>query len=211
MRKPAGGKTSARSRPAPPRKNTSARSSSSSGTKTVNIETPERTEKTKQSSVSSVSSVLKVLRKQLADALAWHDAHADFERTANVPVEARGRKPRGLPYSPWQLLEHLRLSQRDILEFCRNPRYVEQRWPEDYWPKSEAPSDAGAWDASVAGFQRDRAALQQLANDPRLDLFATIPHGSGQTYLRELILAIDHNAYHVGELVAVRRALGVWE
>src|SRR5205085_9658475 len=98
-----------------------------------------------------------------------------------------------------------------ILEFFRNPTYVELRWPDDYWPKSDAPSDAAAWDASVAGFQRDRAALQQLANDPAVDLFATIPHGSGQTYLRELILAIDHNAYHIGELVAVRRALGVWE
>ena len=211
MRRPASGKTSARSRPALRRKNTSARSNSSSGTKTLNTETTERTEKTNQHSVGSVSSVLNLLREQLAKALAWNDAHADFERAAKVPVDARGLRPRGVPYSPWQLLEHLRLSQRDILEFCRNPRYVELHWPDDYWPKSEAPSDAAAWDASVAGFQRDRAALQQLARDSRIDLFATIPHGSGQTYLRELILVIDHNAYHIGELVAVRLALGVWE
>src|SRR5438128_1733961 len=117
MRRPASGKTSARSRRALRRKNTSVRSSSSSGTKTLNTETTARTEKTKQ---QSVASVLTLLREQLAKALAWNDAHADFERAAKVPVEARGRKPRGLPYSPWQLLEHLRLSQRDILEFCRN-------------------------------------------------------------------------------------------
>jgi uncharacterized damage-inducible protein DinB len=214
MRRRANGKTSARSRPAPRRKSTSARSSSSKGGNTINTETTKPTEKTttKKVSVSAVSSVLNVLRRQLADALAWHDAHADFERAvAGLSVDARGRKPRGIPYSPWQLLEHLRLSQRDILEFCRNPKYVEMEWPADYWPKNDAPPDAAAWDASVAAFQRDRAALQQLATDPNVDLFATIPHGSGQTYLRELVLVIDHNAYHVGELVAVRRALGVWE
>jgi hypothetical protein len=128
-----------------------------------------------------------------------------------VPAAARGRKPQGLPYSPWQLLEHLRLSQRDVLDFCRDPAYVEQKWPDDYWPPTEAPPDAAAWDRSVAAFRRDRDALKALAADTRLDLFTTIPHGSGQTYLRELVLMIDHNAYHVGELVAVRRALGVWQ
>jgi uncharacterized damage-inducible protein DinB len=161
---------------------------------------------------ASASPDVDALRQHFIKALAWADAHVDFERAiAGLPADARGRKPRGIPYSPWQLLEHLRLSQRDILEFCRNPNYVEMKWPDDYWPKNDAPADGAAWDASVAGFQRDRAELQQLAGDRRIDLFAKIPHGSGQTYLRELVLVIDHNAYHIGELVAVRRALGVWE
>src|SRR5205823_2621239 len=150
------------------------------------------------------------VREQLAAALAWHDAHADFDRALKgLPADARGRVPGGLPYSPWQLLEHLRLAQRDILDFCRNPKYVEPKWPDDYWPKSAAPPDAAAWDASVAAFKRDLAGVQRLAADSRVDLLRKIPHGSGQTYLRELLLILDHNAYHVGELVAVRRALGV--
>ena len=159
-----------------------------------------------------MSSVLNPLREQLTKALAWHDAHADFDRAvAGIPADARGRKPAGLPYSPWQLLEHLRLTQLDILEFCRNPKYAEPKWPEHYWPRGEAPPDGAAWDASVAAFRRDLAALQRLAADAKVDLFAKIPHGTGQTYLRELILALDHNAYHIGELVAVRRLLGVWK
>src|SRR5438034_9995361 len=209
MRKQGGGRISARSRAERPHKSTSARSSSSKGIKTINTETTKPTEKTKKISVNSVSSVLNVLRDQLAKALAWHDAHVDFERAvAATPVEVRGRKPQGLPYSPWQLLEHLRLTQRDILEFCRNPKYAEPKWPEHYWPRGEAPPDGAAWDASVAAFRRDLAALQRLAADAKVDLFAKIPHGTGQTYLRELILALDHNAYHIGELVAVRRLLG---
>ncbi len=186
MRKRGSAKTSARSRRAPRPKSTSARSSSSSAGDGA-------------------------LRRQLADALEWHDAHVDFERAVEgVPPDARGRKPQGVPYSLWQLIEHLRISQRDVLEFCRSPNYVEQKWPDDYWPQTDAPPDAEAWDKSIAAFRRDRDALKALASDPRLDLFAAIPHGSGQTYLRELVLMIDHNAYHIGELVAVRRALGLW-
>ena len=189
MRKQGSERTSAPSRRARPRKSTNGPSSSSKGIKTV----------------------LNALRDQVVKALAWHDAHVDFERAvAATPVEVRGRKPQGLPYSPWQLLEHLRLTQRDILEFCRNPKYVEPKWPDDYWPKTDSPPNPSAWDASVAAFARDRDALQKLATDPRVDLFATIPHGSGQSYLRELVLMIDHNAYHIGELVAARRMLGAW-
>jgi hypothetical protein len=108
------------------------------------------------------------------------------------------------------LIEHLRLAQHDILDFCRNPEYRELHWPDDYWPPSAAPLKPTAWDESIAQFRRDRAALQSLASDLRIDLFARIPHGSGQTYLRELLLAADHSAYHVGQLVTVRRALGAW-
>lgn len=151
------------------------------------------------------------MRAQLASALAWRDAHADFDRAVGgLPPELRGRRPEGLPYSPWQLLEHLRITQRDILDFCNNPAYVELRWPDDYWPPTAEPPTPAAWDESVAAFRRDRKTLQLLAADPGVDLIGAIPHGKGQTYLRELVLVIDHNSYHVGELVAVRRLLGAW-
>jgi hypothetical protein len=129
---------------------------------------------------------------------------------ANLPVDARGRTPAGLPYSPWQLLEHLRIAQHDILDFCRNPDYRELSWPDDYWPAAAAPPFAAAWDESIRQFREDRAALQALARDSAVDLGARIPHGTGQTYLRELLLAADHAAYHVGELIVVRRLLGAW-
>jgi hypothetical protein len=104
----------------------------------------------------------------------------------------------------------MRISQHDILDFCVNPEYEERRWPQDYWPAAAEPPDAASWDASVAGFRRDREALGRLAEDAAVDLFARIPHGSGQTYLRELLLVADHTAYHVGQLVVVRRCLDAW-
>lgn len=151
------------------------------------------------------------LRAQLAQLLEWEDAHVSFDvAVEGVPPKLRGAAPDGLPYSPWQLIEHLRLAQHDVLDFCLNPEYRELRWPDDYWPTSAAPPKPADWDESIAQFRRDRAALQSLASDPKIDLFARIPHGSGQTYLRELLLAADHGAYHVGQLVAVRRGLGAW-
>ena len=151
------------------------------------------------------------LRAQLAALLDWHDAHADFDAAVDgLPAELRGRTPRGVPYSAWQLVEHLRLAQHDILDFCRNPAYQEMTWPDDYWPRAAAPPSDGAWEESVAALRRDRKALQALVLDPAIDLFAAIPHGNGQTYLRELLLAADHAAYHVGQLVLVRRLLGAW-
>jgi DinB family protein len=151
------------------------------------------------------------LRAQLARLLDWEDAHLSFDAAVEgVPPKLRGAAPAGLPYSPWQLIEHLRLTQHDILDFCRNPNYRELHWPDDYWPPSAAPPKPADWDESIAQFRRDRAALQSLASDSKIDLFARIPHGSGQTYLRELLLVADHSAYHVGQLVTVRRALGAW-
>jgi hypothetical protein len=151
------------------------------------------------------------VRSQVARALGWDEAHAGFDRVVDgIAAEFRGRAPAGLPYSPWQLLEHLRLAQDDILEFCRNPDYRERRWPDDYWPASPEPPDAKAWDRSVVAVRRDREALTRLAEDPSVDLTAPLPHGNGQTLLRELLLVLDHTAYHLGELVVVRRALGIW-
>lgn len=153
----------------------------------------------------------KAIRAAIAGVLDWQEAHAGFEKAvAGLSLELQGTVPAGLPYSPWQLLEHLRLTQHDILDFCRNLEYEQPEWPAGYWPKSAAPPSPTAWKESVAAFQEDRAALQALAGDPGLDLLATVPAGDGQTYLRELLLAADHTAYHLGELVVVRRALGAW-
>ena len=152
------------------------------------------------------------LGAHVAKALDWQEAHVGFDKAvAGLPAELRGRRPPGLPYSAWQLVEHLRLTQHDILEFCRNPNYAEPHWPGDYWPSTDAPPSSAAWDESLAAFRRERDALKLVANDASLDLFAKIPHGSGQTYFRELLLIADHNAYHLGQLVAVRRLLGAWE
>jgi len=152
------------------------------------------------------------LREQLARFQNWREAHADFDAAvAGIPPDLRGATPPGLPYSPWQLIEHLRFTQADILEFCRNVDYVEHKWPDEYWPTSAAPPDADAWDACVAAFRRDREALQKLIRDPRVDPFAKVPAGTGQTYLREFLLVADHTAYHVGQLIVVRRLLGAWK
>jgi uncharacterized damage-inducible protein DinB len=151
------------------------------------------------------------VRDLLSRLLAWEDAHAGFEAAvAGIPPELQGTQPAGLPYSPWQLLEHLRITQHDILEFCINSTYEEMAWPDDYWPQTAAPPNAAAWAASVKEFQRERQVLQALAQDRALDLNAKVPHGSGQTYLREIVLVADHTAYHVGQLILVRRLLGIW-
>jgi len=152
------------------------------------------------------------VRQLLSKMLDWEDAHVGFDSAvANIAPDQQGKRPPGLPYSPWQLVEHLRRAQHDILDFCINPKYKELNWPDDYWPKSPAPPSAAAWDESLKAFRRDRQALQELAADPAIDLTARISHGDGQTYLREIVLAADHVAYHVGQLVAVRRLLGIWK
>jgi DinB family protein len=156
--------------------------------------------------------LIAALREQLSRFQNWREAHADFDAAvADLPPHKRGVAPAGLPYSPWQLVEHLRLTQADILEFCKNVDYVERKWPDDYWPASAAPPTAQAWDESIAAFRRDREALQAMIGDPSCDLFAQVPAGNGQTFLREFLLVADHTAYHVGQLIAVRRLLGAWE
>lgn len=153
-----------------------------------------------------------MIRDQLADALAWHEAHATFDDAVrDLPADLRGRRVAGFPHTAWELVEHVRLTQHDLLDFCRNSAYRAPLWPEAYWPKTPAPADGRAWDGSLAAYVQDRQAFQALVRDPALDLEATIPHGEGQTYLREVLLAIDHAAYHVGQLVAIRRALGAWK
>jgi hypothetical protein len=152
------------------------------------------------------------LRMHLLYLLKDGGAHLSFDKAiAGLPVELRGAKPPSVPHTPWRLLEHLRICQWDILEFTRNPRHVSPSWPQGYWPAGDAPPDDGAWDRSVAGFRADLRAMQDLVADPATDLFTQLPHGEGQTVLREALLVADHNAYHLGQLVVVRRLLGAWD
>lgn len=154
----------------------------------------------------------RALREHLAAALRWEDAHASLDRVVEgVPHERWSASAAGLPYTLWQLLEHTRLAQHDILDFCRNPGYAELRWPDDYWPPAGAKPTKDDVSASIAALREDREALVAMALDSRIDLFARIPHGTGQTYLRELLLVTDHTSYHLGQMVVVRRALGIWD
>jgi hypothetical protein len=150
------------------------------------------------------------LRERLLYLLRGGGAHLPFDKAvAGIPPELRGRTAPPVPHSPWRLLEHLRIAQWDILEFSRNPGHASPPWPDGYWPRGDAPPDL-AWDRAVSAFQADLAAMCALVADPSTDLFAHIPHGDGQTVLREALLVADHNAYHLGQLVVVRRLLGCW-
>jgi hypothetical protein len=152
------------------------------------------------------------LRKHLLELLEGGSAHAKFDDVIkNLPTKLRGKKPAKFPHSPWMLLEHMRLAQWDILEFSRNANHVSPEWPRGYWPKTEGPANAAAWNRSVRQFRRDLKAMQKLVANPKTDLFARIPWGDGQTVLREALLLADHNAYHLGQLLDVRRMLGAWK
>lgn len=154
----------------------------------------------------------KSLREHLLYVLEGSGAHASFDAAANdFPAALQGKKVEGFPHTAWMLLEHLRLAQEDILDFSHNPKYAARKWPDDYWPTHEAPPNAATWDKSVQEFRKDLKAIEDLVRDPRTDLFAKLPWGEGQTVLREAILVADHNAYHVGQLVMLRRMLGAWQ
>jgi hypothetical protein len=153
----------------------------------------------------------KLLREQLRKVLSWREAHADWKQAlAGLDPAHRGVRPAGSPHSVWDLLEHARLAQRDILEFTLDPKHVSPDWPAGYWPKSLAPANDAEWEKSVEAFLHDLRATKKWVGNPRTDLFARIPHGTGQTFLRQVLLLIDHNSYHLGQLVLVRRLLGAW-
>jgi uncharacterized damage-inducible protein DinB len=152
------------------------------------------------------------LRQHVLNLLNGGNAHSTFDDAVkDFPPELRGKTPKGAEHSAWQLLEHLRIAQWDILEFSRDAKHQSPDWPSGYWPAKAAPPDDKAWEKSVRAFRRDLKALSDMAADEKIDLFARIPHGDGQTVLREALLAADHNAYHVGQLVLVRRLLGAWK
>ena len=151
----------------------------------------------------------KSLREHLLELLKGGSAHVKFEDAVpDIPAKLRNQKAAGLPHSPWMLLEHLRIAQWDILEFSRNRKHKSPAWPEGYWPERNA--NPKAWDESVKKFRADLKAMQDLVANPKTDLFAKIPWGDGQTILREALLLADHNAYHLAQIVDVRRALGDW-
>jgi hypothetical protein len=153
----------------------------------------------------------KALREHVLYLLDGGGAHAKFnEVVADIPPKLLAQKPAGLPHSLWRLLEHLRIAQWDILQFSRNPKHTSPKWPEGYWPKTEGPPSPAAWNGSVKKFRQDLKAMQDLVKDPKTDLFAKIPWGDGQTVLREALLLADHNAYHLGQMLDVRRLLGAW-
>lgn len=153
----------------------------------------------------------RILRDHLLELLRGGSAHLDFDKAIkDLPADLRGVRPDGLPHSVWELVEHLRFTQWDILDFSRNPDYATPSWPKDYWPKTPAPPDDATWEDTVAAFRRDLQAMQDLVDDSKTDLYAKIPWGEGQTILREAMLVADHNAYHLGQVVMVRQRLGAW-
>ncbi|HEY2586722.1 MAG TPA: DinB family protein [Tepidisphaeraceae bacterium] len=159
-----------------------------------------------------MSDALQAIRNHVLDLLKGGNAHLTFdEAVADLPPALHGGKPPGQPHTPWRLLEHMRIAQWDILEFTRNPKHKSPKWPDEYWPAGDAPPHAEDWNRSIRQFHADARAMQGLVADPRQDLLAPIPGGQGQTLLREALLVADHNAYHLGQLVFVRRLLGAWE
>jgi hypothetical protein len=154
----------------------------------------------------------KALREHLVNHLSGRGAHVDWKASfSGVPPKLRGVRPSGLPYSVWELLEHMRIAQSDILEFSRDAKHVSPDWPAGYWPASQVPPNAKAWDKSLQAFAQDLGAMKKLVASPKTDLFLKIPHGAGQTILREALLVADHNAYHLGQVLTVRRILGNWK
>lgn len=152
------------------------------------------------------------LRQNLAYLIAGGGAHAKFDDAIkNLPPRLRGKKPAKFPHSVWMLLEHLRIAQRDILEFSRNEKHKSPKWPEGYWPKTSAPPNASAWTKSIQQFRRDQNEMLELVENPKTELFAKIAWGEGQTILREALLVADHNAYHIAQIIDARRLLGAWK
>ncbi len=149
----------------------------------------------------------------VASSLGWEQAHASFDHAVrNLAPDLRGRRPANFPHSTWELVDHIRATQHDLLEFCRNPNYAEPHWPDDYWPSAPEPASDDAWTQSLVAIKADRRALERFTVEPGRDLTAKIPppHGTGQTFLRTILVAMDHTSYHVGQIIAVRRLLDAW-
>jgi hypothetical protein len=152
------------------------------------------------------------LRKHLIELLDGGHAHASFDQVIkDFPAKFRGQIPNGLAHSAWMLLEHMRITQWDILDFSRNPKYKTLNWPAEYWPKNPAPDNAVEWEKSIQAFQQDLEAMKKLVTNPKTDLFAKFPWGEGQTVLREAMLVADHTAHHLAQIIDVRRLLGIWK
>jgi hypothetical protein len=154
---------------------------------------------------------LDILRQHLLDLLQGGHAHMAFdEAVARFPREQMNSYPPHVAYTPWHLLEHLRITQWDILEFIRNPAHVSPDWPRGYWPSQSVQTDEAGWNRTIASFRADLQALYALVADPSTDLVSPLPHGTGQTVLREILLVADHNAYHIGEFAILRQVMQTW-
>src|SRR5437667_8289674 len=152
------------------------------------------------------------LQQHVINLLNFEGAHVGFDQSVRgLGAELRGKKIKGFPHTAWQLLEHMRIAQWDILEFSRSAKHVSPEWPGGYWPKTVRPPNDDAWKKSLASFKRDLKAMEKLVSDPNTDLYTKIPHGTGQNIFREALLVADHNAYHLGQLVLLRRLLGAWK
>lgn len=152
------------------------------------------------------------IRQDVVTLLKGRGAHAEFESAvADLAPELRGIRAQSAPHTAWQLVEHLRLAQSDILEFTRDPNHLSPKWPDGYWPPDDAPPHAIAWETSIAQFNKDSEAMQALVSNLDTDLTAPLPHGQGQTVVREALLIADHNAYHIGQLVMLRILLNAWK
>ena len=152
------------------------------------------------------------VREQVLGLLRGGHAHLTFDDVIkNFPSKLRGVKPRGAPHTAWQLLEHMRIALWDILEFSVDPKHVSPPWPQGYWPKSDKPPSDAAWKKSVASIKKDMSRAQKLIENPKTDLYAKFPHGTGQNMLRQALLIADHNSYHIGQLMLLRRLVGAWK
>jgi uncharacterized damage-inducible protein DinB len=159
----------------------------------------------------TMSDSLQAIRTIVASSLDWDQAHATFDAAVNnLPPSLRGRRPDNFPHSAWELVEHLRIATEDLADYMESADHPQIKWPDDYWPASPEPPTAASWDQSIAAYRRDIERLKALALRQDLDLAATIPWGEWRTYLRTILVAVDHNAYHVGQIVMVRRLLGAW-
>lgn len=152
-----------------------------------------------------------IIRKQLLALLSGGHAHLDFEQAvADFPLESINEMPPHVPYTPWHLLEHMRIAQWDILEFIRNPNHVSPEWPVGYWPPAQVEADPQQWQQTLAEFRADLRALEALVQDPTTDLYAELPHAPGYTILREIMVVANHNSYHIGEFAILRQVMGTW-
>jgi hypothetical protein len=188
------------------RKNTARKAAVKSKSKNARVKKSAAKKKAAPRSASSDQA----LRHQLVALLKGDQAHADFDSSiGDWPIQLAGVKVANFPHTAWMLLEHMRLAQWDLLEFSRNPKYVARKWPEEYWPTSEAPPSEKAWTASIAAFKKDLKTVEDLVTNSKTDLNWQIPWGDGQTILREILLVADHNSYHLGQLVMLRKSIGI--
>lgn len=158
-----------------------------------------------------MADTMQEIRAIVARSLDWEEAHATFDASvANFPGHLRGIRPPNFPHSGWELLEHIRIAQEDLADFMERADYPKIKWPDDYWPKSPEPPSDAAWVDSIALVKKDRDHIKEIANRASLELAARVPWGTGQTYLRTILVAVDHTAYHVGQIIAVRKMLGAW-